>query len=270
VRPTTAGPIEIAQRIGVLDWSSKWLISTTLELQPWAPFSTRGSAMTSAPLYDQTELFRSTIDLAPHRFGEGQYRYFAHPLPQIVAELRAAFWPQLLLIARDWAARLERPAPWPDGLDVWIAQCHAAGQTRPTSLMLRYDPATGTRSTETCTATSSSLYRSSSDSTPPAPTTRAASSWSSSSDYELYRGQPRARSPKDTASCSPPESGPSHQRLVDGLLRRCATGSACCTADSATPWDSFSTTPRHSAVGWISRPLSQTCGLLSDLSTAHH
>ncbi len=91
-------------------------------------------------LYDDDERFRSTIDMARHRFGAGQYRYFAHPLPAVVAELRASFWPHLLPIARDWAARLDRPAPWPDDFDAWIAQCHAAGQTRPTPLMLRYGP----------------------------------------------------------------------------------------------------------------------------------
>jgi hypothetical protein len=78
--------------------------------------------------------------MARHRFGEGQYRYFAHPLPAVVAELRAAFWPHLLPIARSWAARLDRPAPWPDDFEEWIAHCHAAGQTRPTPLMLRYRP----------------------------------------------------------------------------------------------------------------------------------
>jgi uncharacterized protein len=91
-------------------------------------------------LYEQTERFRSTIDMARHRFGEGQYRYFAHPLPALVTELREAFWPHLLPIARDWAVRLRQPAPWPDEFDAWIAKCHDAGQTRPTPLMLRYGP----------------------------------------------------------------------------------------------------------------------------------
>ena len=93
-----------------------------------------------ADLYDDDARFRSTIDMARHRFGEGQYRYFAHPLPELVTALRSAFWPHLLPIARDWAARLNRPAPWPDEFDEWISQCHAAGQTRPTPLMLRYAP----------------------------------------------------------------------------------------------------------------------------------
>jgi hypothetical protein len=93
-----------------------------------------------AALHDDDRRFRSTIDMARHRFGAGEYRYFAHPLPSVVARLRAEFWPRLLPIARDWATRLDRPAPWPDRLDDWLAACHEAGQTRPTPLMLRYGP----------------------------------------------------------------------------------------------------------------------------------
>ena len=89
-------------------------------------------------LYDRDDLFRSTIDMARHRFGRGQYRYFAYPLPAVVDDLRAAFWPHLLPIARDWAVRLRQPAPWPDEFDDWIGMCHVAGQVRPTPLMLRY------------------------------------------------------------------------------------------------------------------------------------
>jgi hypothetical protein len=90
-------------------------------------------------LYDGDH-FRSTIDMARYRFGAGQYRYFAHPLPDLVARLRSAFWPHLLPVARTWADRLGAPAPWPDDLDAWLAQCHAAGQSRPTPLLLRYGP----------------------------------------------------------------------------------------------------------------------------------
>jgi uncharacterized protein len=91
-------------------------------------------------LYGDDGRFRSTIDMARHRYGEGQYRYFAHPLPDLVAELRAAFWPHILPIAREWAERRNQPAPWPDELDAWLDMCHDAGQTRPTPLMLRYGP----------------------------------------------------------------------------------------------------------------------------------
>ena len=88
--------------------------------------------------YDDVSQFRSTVDMARYRFGSGQYRYFDYPLPALVAELRAAFYPRLLPIARDWAARLGWSAPWPDTLDEWLAMCHAAGQPKPTPILLRY------------------------------------------------------------------------------------------------------------------------------------
>jgi uncharacterized protein len=93
-----------------------------------------------ADLYDDDGRFRSTIDMARFRFGEGQYRYFDRPLPEIVGKLRAALWPHLLPVARNWAQRLGQPAPWPDQLNEWLDQCHRAGQTRPTPLLLRYGP----------------------------------------------------------------------------------------------------------------------------------
>ncbi|MCF3122999.1 2OG-Fe(II) oxygenase [Streptomyces arenae] len=92
-----------------------------------------------AALYDDPTLFRSTVDMARHRFGSGRYRYFRHDLPEPVARLRAALYPHLLTVARDWAARLGRPAPWPDSLEEWLDQCHAAGQTRSAQILLRYE-----------------------------------------------------------------------------------------------------------------------------------
>lgn len=69
-------------------------------------------------LYDRDEAFRSTIVMGRHRFGEGEYRYLANPLPEAVDELRHAPYPHLLPIARDWYTKLGRPTPWPDTLDV--------------------------------------------------------------------------------------------------------------------------------------------------------
>ncbi|MDT7724522.1 MAG: uncharacterized protein QOI21_1098 [Actinomycetota bacterium] len=91
-----------------------------------------------ADLYDDVARFRSTIDMARYRFGSGQYRYFARPFPEVVERLRTAFYPHLLPIARDWAAKLGRPAPWPDTLEEWLDQCHRAGQVKPTPILLRY------------------------------------------------------------------------------------------------------------------------------------
>ena len=91
-----------------------------------------------AGLYDQADRFRSTVDMARHRFGSGEYRYFDHPFPEPVRRLREELYPRLLPIARDWYARLGREAPWPDTLDEWLAACHAAGQKRPSPILLRY------------------------------------------------------------------------------------------------------------------------------------
>ncbi|HEY1841674.1 MAG TPA: 2OG-Fe(II) oxygenase [Mycobacterium sp.] len=89
-------------------------------------------------LYADDGLFRATIDMGPRRYGSGQYRYFRAPYPEPIEDLKQALYPRLLPIARDWWAKLGRDAPWPDSLDEWLDMCHAAGQTRPTALMLRY------------------------------------------------------------------------------------------------------------------------------------
>ncbi|GAB2559049.1 2OG-Fe(II) oxygenase [Kribbella endophytica] len=88
--------------------------------------------------YAEGERFRATIDMARYRFGSGQYRYFAYPLPEPLADLRASFYAQLLPVARDWADKLGKPAPWPDSFDEWLDDCHRAGQERPTPILLKY------------------------------------------------------------------------------------------------------------------------------------
>ncbi|GAA3453874.1 2OG-Fe(II) oxygenase [Dactylosporangium matsuzakiense] len=93
-----------------------------------------------AALFDRDEVFRSTVDMARHRFGSGCYRYFERPLPAVIEALRQRLYPRLLPIARDWSARLARPAPWPDTLDEWTAMCHERGQRKSTAILLRYGP----------------------------------------------------------------------------------------------------------------------------------
>jgi hypothetical protein len=138
--PTSHQITPLARRVDELDWDRTVVALDEVGIAATGPILTADECHDLRALYDQTDRFRSTIDMASHRFGQGQYRYFAHPLPAAVAELRASIWPHLLPIAREWAARLKQPAPWPDEFDAWIAQCHAAGQTRPTPLMLRYQP----------------------------------------------------------------------------------------------------------------------------------
>jgi hypothetical protein len=92
-----------------------------------------------ANLYSADEhLFRSTVTMARHGFGKGEYKYFAHPLPDPVAALRRAFYERLAPVANAWARRLGTAADWPPDHDSLVARCAAAGQTRPTALLLRY------------------------------------------------------------------------------------------------------------------------------------
>jgi uncharacterized protein len=99
---------------------------------------TPGEAVRLRKLYADDQLFRSTGDMAPKRYGAGQYRYFHAPYPEPIEELKQALYPKLLPIARDWWTKLGRNTPWPDDLDEWLAACHAVGQTRSTALMLKY------------------------------------------------------------------------------------------------------------------------------------
>jgi len=99
---------------------------------------TPGEAAQLRRLYADDGLFRSTVDMAPRRYGAGQYRYFRAPYPEPIEGLKQALYPRLLPIAQDWWGKLGRDTPWPDSLDAWLAACHAAGQTRSTALMLRY------------------------------------------------------------------------------------------------------------------------------------
>jgi hypothetical protein len=89
-------------------------------------------------LYDRDDLFRATVNMGRHRFGEGEYRYFDTPYPEPIERLKQALFPRLLPIARDWWGKLGRPAPWPDTLDEWLRMCHDAGQTKSTAILLRY------------------------------------------------------------------------------------------------------------------------------------
>ncbi|MGQ0716132.1 MAG: 2OG-Fe(II) oxygenase [Pseudonocardiales bacterium] len=89
-------------------------------------------------LYDQPGHWRARVDMARYRYGSGQYQYFDHPLPDAVEQLRQALYPRLVPVANTWYERLRLPERFPDRLADFLDRCHAAGQTRPTPLVLRY------------------------------------------------------------------------------------------------------------------------------------
>jgi hypothetical protein len=136
---TVTGPGATAQeRVDATDWTAVRADLDNYGCGLTGPLVDPAAAADLAALYDDDSRFRSTVNMARHRFGEGEYRYFANPVPAAVAALKQALYPRLLPIARDWWARLGREAPWPDSLDEWLARCHAAGQIKPTPILLRY------------------------------------------------------------------------------------------------------------------------------------
>ncbi|HEU4665674.1 MAG TPA: 2OG-Fe(II) oxygenase [Dokdonella sp.] len=93
-----------------------------------------------AAAYDADERFRSTVVMARHGFGRGEYRYFAYPLPPLLEQWRGALYERLVPIANRWQAAMGMPADFPAAHADFLARCHAAGQRRPTPLLLRYGP----------------------------------------------------------------------------------------------------------------------------------
>ncbi len=122
----------LADRVDALDWTP---LLDELDrfggAQSARPLLDPGECRELAELFDDDALFRSTVDMARHRYGAGRYRYFDYPLPPTIAEMRARFYVKLLPVAREWAWRLGRPAPGPDTLDEWLAMCQRAGSAGP-------------------------------------------------------------------------------------------------------------------------------------------
>lgn len=128
-------------RVASLDWAR---IGEELDRHgaaaTGAPLLAPGECRALAALYAQEEGFRSRIVMARHGFGRGEYKYFAEPLPSPVAALRESLYPRLAPIANRWAETLGEARRYPPTLAAFRAECHAAGQTRPTPLLLRYGP----------------------------------------------------------------------------------------------------------------------------------
>jgi len=91
-----------------------------------------------AALYDDDRLFRKRIVMEQRAYGRGEYKYFDYPLPKTVADLRTALYPALAHVANAWKRQLGEDDPYPPTLAAYLDRCHAAGQTRATPLLLRY------------------------------------------------------------------------------------------------------------------------------------
>lgn len=129
----------IGERVARLDWAR---IRAGLDDRGFAtagPILTREECAGLAGLYETRERFRNRVEMARFRFGVGEYKYFANPLPPIVEQLRVALYPQVAPIANEWMQALRLEARFPPSLDGFLEQCHRSGQTRPTPLILRYD-----------------------------------------------------------------------------------------------------------------------------------
>jgi hypothetical protein len=118
-------------------------ISQQLDERGWAETGrllTDPDAAGLAAAFDDDARYRSRVQMGRYQFGEGDYAYFAHPLPPVVQRLREELYPVLAGIANAWSARAATGATWPSDLDGLLARCRDEGQTRPTPLVLRYGP----------------------------------------------------------------------------------------------------------------------------------
>jgi hypothetical protein len=129
---------DLQRRVESLDWDDLNEQLDTVGHAITPVLLDRDESSELAELFDRGR-FRSTIDMARYRFGDGRYRYFDHPLPATIQALRTSFYPYLAQVANRWSGRLRGDRPiWPLKHEELIARCEAAGQTRPTPLILRY------------------------------------------------------------------------------------------------------------------------------------
>jgi hypothetical protein len=127
-----------AARIAAFDWAA---IGEELDVHGCAVLPgllTPDECAGLIACYDADRGFRSRVVMERHGFGRGEYRYLSYPLPTLVAGLRTALYPPLAGIANRWNAALGVTTRYPPDHTAYLRQCHDAGQTRPTPLLLRY------------------------------------------------------------------------------------------------------------------------------------
>ncbi len=130
--------MDIAQRVKSIAWEK---VSQQLDAHGSAMIEqliTPAECGALVALYSSDDKFRSRVVMARHGFGRGEYKYFCYPLPDIVADLRSAFYPQLAPIANRWNAAMGLAVRYPEEHADYLARCQAAGQVRPTPLLLQY------------------------------------------------------------------------------------------------------------------------------------
>jgi hypothetical protein len=133
-------PATIAERLGGLDWPAlgRELDETGAALIPGLLSAEQCREVIG--FYAEAGGFRSQVIMARHGYGQGEYKYFAYPLPGLVQALRAGLYCHLAPVASRWNALLGDPARFPPDHGAFLERCHRAGQTRPTPLLLRYGP----------------------------------------------------------------------------------------------------------------------------------
>ena len=130
--------LDIDTRVDGYDWAS---VSAHLGAHGWAMLPkllTPSETATVAGLFDDDSKFRSHIIMARHGFGRGEYKYFAYPLPDKIADLRTTLYPRLVPIANRWNESMGIDVRYPEAHADFIKRCHQTGQTRPTPLLLQY------------------------------------------------------------------------------------------------------------------------------------
>lgn len=135
-----APALPLSMRVARLDWDR---IGSELDAQGFAmtgPLLTAAECAGLQALYDEAAAFRSHVVMARHGFGQGDYKYFAYPLPPAIAALRSALYARLVSVANRWSRALGYETYYPATHEAFLASCRAAGQERPTPLLLRYGP----------------------------------------------------------------------------------------------------------------------------------
>jgi hypothetical protein len=133
------GAPSLAARLARVPWDE---VQAALLERPFArlgPLLSAEECDVLVRLYADDRRFRSRVDMERHRFGRGEYKYFARPLPRLVEELRELVYNRLFPVANRYAEALGSAERYPDDLASFLARCRAAGQDRPTPLLLRYE-----------------------------------------------------------------------------------------------------------------------------------